>query len=154
MKILKPLLTTFSLFLFTSLAPAQTIGQNGNGWSIIGSDPIQIHYNGKLVTSYNAGREEGKLFFYPVIGPTGENMTRHWPMKEGHEDEATDHIHHRGMWYGLGNVNGYDYWHFAGDDSKKGKTFGVILHKGMNGVQISKDDIKIKTKSEWVTNED
>jgi len=154
MKILKLLLTTFSLFLFTSLAPAQTIGQNGNGWSIIGSDPIQIHYNGKLVTSYNAGREEGKPFFYPVIGPTGENMTRHWPMKEGHEDEATDHIHHRGMWYGLGNVNGYDYWHFAGDDSKKGKTFGVILHKGMNGVQISKDDITIKTKSEWVTHED
>lgn len=142
----------------TPSVDAQTVVNSGvissGGWSIRGSDPIQIYFGDKHVTSYNAGDEEGKPFFYPIIGPTGENMTRHWPMKEGYEDEAHDHIHHRGMWYGLGNVNGLDYWHFAGDEKKKDKTFGIIRHKGMNGVTMSGDDIEFKVKSEWLSHSD
>jgi len=129
---------------------AQGIGNTGGGWSVRGSNPIQIYFGDKLVTVYNAGKEEGKPFFYPVIGPTGENMTRHWPMKEGFKDEAQDHIHHRGMWYGLGNVNGFDFWHYSGDDHKKGKVFGTIIHKSLNGVSASKGRISITTKSDWV----
>ncbi|MAS96363.1 MAG: hypothetical protein CMO55_24425 [Verrucomicrobiales bacterium] len=152
--------TFSSLFLSTTLifsaavAHSQGIGHSGAGWRITGTDPIEIYYGDQHVTSYNAGVEEGKPFFYPLIGPTGENMTRHWPMKEGFDDEATDHIHHRGMWYGLGKVNGLDFWHFHGDDSKKDKTFGIIRHKGMNGVQMSSDDIIFKTKSEWLSYDD
>lgn len=130
------------------------IGGGGEGWSIRGSDPIEIYHGDKHVTSYNPGRAEGKPFFYPVLGPTGENMTRHWPMKEGFDDEADDHIHHRGMWYGLGNVNGYDFWHFPGDAKKKDKTFGRILHKGMNGVTITSKGITFKVKSEWLSHDD
>ncbi len=132
-------------------ADAQVVGQTGGGWSIRGTDPIMIFYGGNHVTSYNAGEAEGKPFFYPVIGPTGENMTRDWPMAEGRADEATDHVHHRGMWYGLGKVNGRDFWHFPLDPQKQdGRIFGVIRHRGMNGVVMSKDDITIKTKSVWI----
>jgi hypothetical protein len=156
MKTILSLLALSGILLFQSAtdANAQIIGNTGGGWSIRGTNPINIYYGDKHVTSYNPGAEEGKPFFYPVIGPTGENMTRHWPMKEGFEDEATDHIHHRGMWYGLGSVNGHDFWHFAGDGGKKGKTFGAILHKGMKGVKMSRDDIKFTVRSEWVADAD
>ncbi len=136
-------------------ALAQAVGKTGGGWSIRGTDPIKVFHGGNLVTSYQPGLKEGKPFFYPVIGPTGENMTRHWPMLEGHEDEDEDHIHHRGMWYGLGKVNGLDFWHFHGDEKKQdGRQFGMILHRGMNGVTMSKDDITFKTRSEWVSADD
>lgn len=149
-----PLLSLTGLILLSSPgAPAQTIGSDG-GWSIQGTDPIKIFHGGKHVTSYESGYESGKPYFYPIIGPTGENMTRHWPMKEGFEDEETDHIHHRGMWYGLGNVNGLDFWHFPLDEKKKDKTFGSIRHKGMNGVTMSGDDLTFKTKSEWLAFDD
>lgn len=131
-------------------AEAQVIGNSGGGWSIRGTNPIQIYFGDKLVAAYNAGKKEGKPFFYPIIGPTGENMTRHWPMKEGSKDEAQDHIHHRGMWYGLGNVNGFDFWHFSGDKNKEGKVFGSIVHRSMNGVSMSGGKISITTKSDWV----
>ncbi len=138
-----------ALFSFGNVE-AQVIGNTGGGWSVRGSNPIQIYFGDNLVTAYNAGKEEGKPFFYPVIGPSGENMTRHWPMKEGYKDEAQDHIHHRGMWYGLGNVNGFDFWHYSGDGHKKDKIFGTIIHKSLNGVSTSRGKISITTKSDWV----
>ncbi|MDF2376966.1 MAG: PmoA family protein [Verrucomicrobiales bacterium] len=151
MKLPVPTLVILSAFLaiFTPHSTAQVIG-GGEGWSIRGTDPIQIFYGDQHVTSYESGYEAGKPFFYPINGPTGENLTRHWPMKEGFEDEQTDHIHHRGMWYGLGNVNGLDFWHFPLDEKKQDKTFGSIRHKGMNGVTMSKDTITFKTNSEWL----
>lgn len=150
---MKPCSILFALALLVPLTSSAQIGSSG-GWSIRGSDPIQIYFGDKHVTSYHAGDEEGKPFFYPVIGPTGENLTRHWPMDDSFDDEERDHIHQRGMWYGLGNVNGFDFWHFYGDESKKDKTFGVIKHKGMKGVQMSSNDIRFQTKSEWLSYDD
>ncbi len=148
-------LATLAVLAFSSFtASGQIIGNTGDGWSIRGTDPIMIFHGANHVTSYHAGVEEGKPFFYPVIGPTGLPMTRKWPVEELAEGEADDHIHHRGMWYGLGNVNGLDYWHYAGDEKKKDKVFGTIRHLGMNGVTMSKDDIVFKTRSEWLEHAD
>ncbi|MDF1823160.1 MAG: PmoA family protein [Verrucomicrobiales bacterium] len=152
MKTPLPLLIGFATLLCSSTF-AQ-IGSDGEGWSIQGTDPIKIYYGGEHITSYEPGVEAGRPYFYPIIGPTGENLTRNWPMKEGFDDEATDHIHHRGMWYGLGNVNGLDFWHFSEDEKKQGKTFGTIRHRGMNSAQISKDDLIFRTKSEWLALDD
>lgn len=137
-----------------SSSSAQTIGNSDGGWAILGTDPIEITYAGKLVTKYNAGGDAGKPYFYPLIGPTGENMTRHWPMEDGHEEEQKDHIHHRGLWYGLGNVNGLDFWHFPLDESKKDHTFGSIRHEGMDGVEMSNDALTFKVKSAWLAYDD
>lgn len=148
-------LAILSVLAFSTLAASgQIIGNTGDGWTIRGSDPIMIFHGGNHVTSYHAGLEEGKPFFYPIIGPTGLPMTRKWPVEEAAEGEADDHIHHRGMWYGLGNVNGLDFWHYAGDEKKKDKVFGTIKHIAMNGVTMSKEDIVFKTKSEWLEHAD
>jgi len=133
---------------------SQTIGNSDGGWAMQGTDPIEISYGGKLVTTYNAGVDAGKPYFYPLIGPTGENMTRHWPMEDGHDEEEKDHVHHRGLWYGLGNVNGLDFWHSPLDPSKKDHTFGMIQHQGMNGVTMSQDGLTFKVKSAWLAYDD
>ena len=124
---------------------------NAGGWTIVSTNPVKIQFAGKHVATYNPGIEEGKPFFYPLTGPTGENMTRHWPQTDLRKGEADDHVHHRGIWYGLGNVNGLDFWHFPG--TKKGKAFGRIVHKGVNKNLISGGKITVGTKSDWVNHE-
>lgn len=50
-------------------------------------------------------------YFYPVIGPTGAEMTRGYPMVEGIKGESKDHPHHQSLWFAHGNINGIDFWH-------------------------------------------
>lgn len=160
--------TTFFLLLaglagagFASPTSAQvTIGSGATiksgGWTINGTDPIEIRWAGELVTAYQTGKDQPKPYFYPLIGPAGENVTRHWPMKEGVEGEATDHVHHRSVWFGLGKVNGYDFWHEPSSKGKQDKKFGKIVHTGLNGIQISGAEkaILLKTTSDWIGHED
>lgn len=121
------------------------------GWSVKGTDPIVIHFGDRHVATYNPGIEEGKPYFYPLYGPTGENMTRHWPQTALQKGEKDDHIHHRGIWYGLGNVNGLDFWHFPG--TKKDKVFGRTVHKALNGIQIKDGALTLRTSTDWVKDE-
>src|SRR5881628_3102728 len=54
-----------------------------------------------------------KPVIWPVIGPTGKEMTRAWPLRElppGDKSEATDHVHQKSFWFDHGNVNGIDFW--------------------------------------------
>ena len=131
---------------------AQILGSTGGGWSMRGTDPIEIYFGDKLVTNYHAGYEEGKPYFYPIMGPAGVNMVRDRPGKEGAKGEGADRSLLHGMWYGLSNVNGFDFWDFTGDrsPSEKDMAVGIIRHKGMNGVMIKGPTITFKTKSDWL----
>src|SRR4029079_7586012 len=53
---------------------------------------------------------KARPFFYPVLGPGGVNMTRHFPMRKDVDGDKTDHPHHRGLWVAFGDVNGTDNW--------------------------------------------
>ncbi len=80
------------------------------GFQVKQSDKgVEVTLDGKLFTRYVLG-EGNKPFLYPVIGPGGKNMTRHYPMKTV-EGEQHDHPHHRGIWFGHQGVNGFDSWH-------------------------------------------
>lgn len=139
-----------SLALAPVVAHSQVIGSSAGGWTISGTDPIEVSFGGKMITAYHPGYGEGKPYFYPIIGPTGENMTRHWPIKEGTKVEGTDQVHHRGMWYGLGKVNGLDFWHCSGNETQGESAIGIIQHRGMTGVMIKGPTITFRTKSDWV----
>lgn len=71
-------------------------------------DVIRVTIGGDTFTEYHC-TDVDRPFFYPVIGPTGVNVTRHWPMKDG-KDEQHDHRHHHGLWFTHGDVNGHDFW--------------------------------------------
>jgi len=102
---------------------------------------LRVEINGELFTEYNF-EDVPKPYFYPVIGPTGENITRHWPMKEG-ENEEHDHPHQRSLWFGHGDVNGQDFW-------SEEKGFGRIVHDKFLEVSSGADVGVFKTGNKWV----
>jgi hypothetical protein len=55
-------------------------------------------------------RSYAKPIVYPIFGPGQVPMTRDYPMKTGTRGEATDHAHHKSMWFGHGDVNGVSFW--------------------------------------------
>jgi sugar phosphate isomerase/epimerase len=105
------------------------------------ADKIRIEADGKLFTEYNF-KDVPRPYFYPVIGPTGDCITRHWPMKEV-ENEDRDHIHHRSLWFAHGDVNGVDFW---GEGNKSGK----IVHDKFVQVVSGPEVGIIQSQNKWV----
>ena len=62
------------------------------------------------LTTYNFGSDVVRPYFFPLIGPTGANVVRSWPMVEGVVGETSDHPHHKGLYVAHGDVNGADNW--------------------------------------------
>lgn len=70
---------------------------------------IAVNINGELFTRYHYGADVVRPFLYPVIGPYGATVTRHYPMADV-PGEKRDHPHHRSVWFTHGDVNGVDNW--------------------------------------------
>ena len=80
---------------------------------------LEVTIDGRPFTAFNYAKDLPKPFLYPVIGPTGAAVTRHYPMKEVASEPAKrrDHPHHRSIWTAHGDVRttdfskpGTDYW--------------------------------------------
>ncbi|MGB3120457.1 MAG: DUF6807 family protein [Verrucomicrobiales bacterium] len=72
-------------------------------------DRIQVKIDGRIFTEWRHQDWIGP-YLYPVIGPNGENVTRHFPMKQGIPGETQDHPHHRSIRFSHSDVNGYNFW--------------------------------------------
>lgn len=106
---------------------------------------VAVKIDGKPFATY-LFKSGAKPIVWPIIGPTGEEMTRAWPMKDGVEGEKKDHIHHRSFWFTHGNVNGVDFW------AETAKVQGKIEHKELvtaTGGKVA----TISTRNEWLTPE-
>jgi len=114
-------------------------------------DKVKVEINGQLFTEYNF-KNVPRPYFYPVIGPTGVNITRHWPMKvvdplwrEG-QNEEHDHSHHRSLWFTHGAINGHDFWT---DGSKKGS----VVHDRFLQIASGQDMGIIQSQNRYVTSD-
>jgi sugar phosphate isomerase/epimerase len=106
-----------------------------------GDDKVTVEINGKLFTEYYT-KDVIRPYFYPVIGPTGQPVIRHWPIKDGGPDELPhDHPHHKSLWYTHGAVNGVDFW----SDGK-----GKIVHGKFLEVSSGPQVGVIKSENQWV----
>jgi hypothetical protein len=101
---------------------------------------LRIEIEGELFAEYITSHPN-KPFFYPIHGPSGRGMTRNWPMKKA-PDEAEDHIHHRGLWYSHGNVNGVDFW-------SESPQAGRIVHERFTQLLSGPQGV-IGTRNRWV----
>jgi len=81
-------------------------------------------------------------FLYPVLGPSGEAITRNWPMQEVPGEEH-DHVHHRSLWFTHGDVNGQDFW---SESDKAGK----IVHEEFLDLQSGAEFGLITSRNRWV----
>lgn len=68
------------------------------------------------------GEEWDKPFLYPLRTVSGLNLSRRYPV-ETVPGEETDHVWHRGLWYGHGIINGHDFWRELGRD----KTARIVV---------------------------
>lgn len=88
---------------------------------------IEVRIDGKMFTEFRYGKEDFLPYLWPVIGPTGQPVTRAFPMKEV-EGERKDHPHHRSIWTAWGDVRvgdytkpGSNYWHIAKEPARQDK---------------------------------
>ncbi len=69
---------------------------------------VSVSIGGELFTEY-CHTDVPRPFLYPVLGPKGLPVMRNYPMAKA-ENETTDHVHHRSLWFTHGDVNGMDFW--------------------------------------------
>ncbi|NLE38739.1 MAG: hypothetical protein GX621_12010 [Pirellulaceae bacterium] len=91
-----------------------------------------------------------KPIVWPIIGPTGKPMSRQYPMLDKAPDEKDDHIHHRSLWFGHGNVNGHNFWN---EPSEKRRRQGVrgelIKHREYLKIESGKEAV-VTTVNDWL----
>lgn len=132
-------------------AMAQLIGKGSGGWSIRGTEPIEVFHGDRRVTSYRTGYESIVPRFEPVVGPTGKAC-----ISVGQPKEVTSKHWPGGLGFALENVNGYRFLPGVSEGQEENPLLkrGLILHRGMNGVLIKDSAVVMRVKSEWVDAED
>jgi hypothetical protein len=101
---------------------------------------VEVTIDGKPFATYifDAGF---KPIVWPILGPTGKEMTRAWPMRKDNPAEKTDHVHQKSFWFDHGNVNGIDFWaETAKIQGKQVQTELVKAEGGQTGTLITKND--------------
>ena len=78
-------------------------------------DCLRVQIDGQLFTEWRH-KDWAAPFLYPVIGPNGESITRHFPMKAGVAGEEQDHPHHRSLRFSHSDVNGFNFWWAPGKE--------------------------------------
>lgn len=72
-------------------------------------DRVAVSVDGKPLTAYVVTGHPKPILF-PLHGPTGASLTRHYPVADAMAGEAKDHPHHESFWFTHGSVNGHDFW--------------------------------------------
>ncbi|NDF96730.1 MAG: hypothetical protein EB107_12990, partial [Proteobacteria bacterium] len=104
---------------------------------------LAIDIEGDHFTSYRFSADGQRPYFHPLVGPTGQSVTRAFPMEEGIEGETSDHPHHRGMWTAHGDLNGHDNW-------LEGYGKATIRHSGFSRLVSGPVYGSFDAGSEWI----
>jgi hypothetical protein len=70
----------------------------------IADDQVSFQIDGAERLRWHFARRYPRPFFYPLIGPSGRELTR-----MGHP-AAPDHDHHRSIWFAHTHVGGVSFW--------------------------------------------
>jgi hypothetical protein len=95
-----------ALLLLVSCAPAARPA----GWprAMIVPQPddqLSFQVDGREILRYHYGPQAPKPYFYPVIGPSGQPVTR-----LTHPHDPFTHNHHLSLWIGHQDVGGSNFW--------------------------------------------
>ena len=100
-----------------------------------------INVDGQLFTEYRYGHYVCRPYFYPVLTPGGQRLTRGYPT-EAIAGENDDHYHHRSIYVAHGLVNGHNLW-------DEGTGHGAMLHRGDPVVGVEQDVATIDGMVDW-----
>jgi hypothetical protein len=100
-----------------------------------------VTIDGELFTEYRYGHCACRPFFYPVLTPGGQRLTRGFPMDDV-AGENQDHPHHRSIYTAHGLVNGVNLW-----DENIGH--GAMLQRGEPTVGVADERASIDGTVDW-----
>ncbi len=104
-------------------------------------EQISVEIDGKPFTVFHvAGKDLNRPYLHPLRSASGKIVNRSFPAGQL-PGETTDHPHHAGLFYGHGDVNGYNYWAVQNvpiPASKATASFGRIVLKTVAAVKSGK----------------
>jgi hypothetical protein len=93
---------------------------------------------GVEITRYHFEQDLHRPFLFPVIGPSGQSLTR-----MGHPRDPQSHSHHNSVWISHNDVAGTNFWSDTGD--------GKIRHKRIVKFEDGGESASMITENEWLT---
>jgi len=96
---------------------------------------VSLQIDGVEKTCWNYGGQYPRPFFYPFRGPSGTTLTR-----MGHPG-ASDHDHHRSVWFAHHDVAGTDFW--------SDNTNGQVRQKMWFAYQDGKTEAVMASETGW-----
>jgi len=109
-------------------------------------DRVRVEVGGELFTEWRHSEWKAP-YLYPVIGPNGENMTRHYPMREDVEGEERDHPHHRAIRFSHRKVNGFSFW---APESRSAGGEAEIVFEEVETLENGEDSGEVVIRSAWM----
>lgn len=106
---------------------------------------LEVWIDGKLFTTYHT-KSGPRPYCWPLIGPTGETITRDYPMRKDVANEEHDHPHHRSLFFGHLQVSGHDFW-----SEKADKSFDLCTHKAFGRIEDGPVFGEFVSEVEWTT---
>ena len=71
---------------------------------------LDVRSGDELIATLRLGSAERTPTVFPLNAPGERLAIRGFPFARN-AGEATDHPHHRGLWFAHGDVDGHDFWH-------------------------------------------
>lgn len=112
---------------------------------------ITVDVNGKPFTVFHmAGPDLNRPYLHPIRAASGTMVNRSFPAGQL-PGETTDHPHHAGLFYGHGDVNGYNYWAIQNAPYKKiDPKMGRIVLRQVASVKSGKQSGTIDVVLTWL----
>lgn len=107
---------------------------------------IKVEIDGKPFTDFYIGSDLAKPYLHPLRSASGKIVTRRWPMEAGF-DEANDHPHHKGVFFGHQDVNKTNFW--ANEPAGRANDLGKIVLKEVLQAKGGKRSGTIVTSFNW-----
>lgn len=109
---------------------------------------VVVKIDGKLFTEYLTEAGESPAL-WPIIGPTGQPMTRSYPLGPAPvEGETHDHPHHQSMWLTHDKVNGANFWMDNRSDRPDGSR-AHIAHREFVNVESGGATARLVARNDW-----
>ena len=96
--------------------------------------------DGVEITRYHFGPDLHRPFLFPVIGPSGQSLTR-----MGHPRDPESHSHHNSIWISHNDVSGTNFWSDSGD--------GKIRHKRIIKYEDLGECSYMIAQNQWINKE-
>jgi hypothetical protein len=150
-------MTKMRVALLAIVTSFSSLGMPMPGWAQVTitktSEQLAVEIDGKPFTVFFIGGPNlNRPYLYPLRTASGKIVTRSFPAGQL-PGETTDHPHHAGLFYGHGDVNGYNYWaiqNVPAPASKLDATMGRIVLARVLSVKSGKESGSVDAVFNWL----